>query len=100
MTGKPIVDVKELADVLGVSIQTIRNWVRSGLIPPDTYIKAERTYRFVVDDVVKALRAPRALERAAEQIPEQLELPLGTAASDSYKPTKKPIAIYNDEDNN
>jgi excisionase family DNA binding protein len=96
MTGKPIVDVKEMADTLNVSVQTVRNWVRSGIIPPTAYIKAERTYRFVVDDVVAALRANKMDQRH----PEQLELPLGIAPLENYKPLKEPLVIYNDEDNN
>lgn len=94
MSGKPIVDVKELAAILGVHQQTIRNWIRSELIPPSTYIKAERTYRFVVDDVVAALRA----SQPPAKNPNQLELPLGIAAPEDHTPAKEPIVIYNEEE--
>lgn len=94
MTGKPIVDVKELADLLGVSVQTIRNWVRSELIPPSSYIKVERTYRFVVDDVVAALRA----NAIPDKNPNQMELPLGIAAPEQHAPTRAPIALYDEDE--
>lgn len=85
MSEHPIVDAQELASILGVSVQSVRNWVRSGLIPPSTYIKVERTYRFVVSDVIESLRANRVVP----------ELPEGTA--DQEVPvqarTKQPITI-------
>lgn len=97
MTAKSIVDAQELASILGVHVQSVRNWVNSGIIPPSTYIKGERTYRFVVDDVIDALRASSMPEPAN---PNQLELPLGVAEPD--EPTtahvKQPIAIYEEED--
>lgn len=47
--------IKQIADYFKVSVSTIRNWVRSGTIPEDTYIKAGETYRFNLDRVEKAL---------------------------------------------
>jgi len=49
------VPIKEVADYFNVSVSTIRNWVRSGTIPENTYIKAGETYRFSLDRVENAL---------------------------------------------
>ena len=49
------VPIKDVADYFKVSVSTIRNWIRSGTIPDDTYIKAGETYRFNLDRVEKAL---------------------------------------------
>jgi|DEB0MinimDraft_10_1074344.scaffolds.fasta_scaffold31913_3 excisionase family DNA binding protein len=49
------VPIKDVADYFNVSVSTIRNWIRSGTIPEDTYIKAGETYRFSLDRVENAL---------------------------------------------
>lgn len=76
MSEKSIVDAQELASILGVSVQSVRNWVRSGLIPTSTYIKVERTYRFMVDDVIEALRANNVVPPPEETPAAQEEQPL------------------------
>jgi len=38
-TETPYVGTPEVAKYFQVSITTIRNWIKSGHIPPDTYIK-------------------------------------------------------------
>jgi len=53
--------IKEVAEYFKVSVSTVRNWVRKGTIPTDTYIKAGETYRFNLDLVEGALlTAPEA----------------------------------------
>lgn len=85
MSDKELVDIKALAGRLQVSVNSIRNWVKSGRIPPATYIQINQTRRFYVSDVEAALRADR---------PEtQLALPLAEPA-----PRRQPFIIDNDEE--
>lgn len=57
--------IREVADYFKVSVSTIRNWVRNGTIPADTYIKAGETYRFNLDLVEGALlNTPEGAARA------------------------------------
>ena len=50
------VSLDELAAHVGVKISTVRQWVKRGYIPRNTYIKAGSTYRFCLKDVEAALR--------------------------------------------
>ena len=54
---QPYMAIAALAKHFSVSISTVRNWVRSGQIPPDTYVKVSTTYRFNVAKVEEALLA-------------------------------------------
>ncbi len=56
MSEASYVTLDELADHVGVKVSTIRQWVKRGHIPRQTYIKAGSTYRFCQADVVEALR--------------------------------------------
>ena len=40
---------------LSLAITTLRQWVKTGVIPSDTYIKVGQTYRFNLPAVVHAL---------------------------------------------
>lgn len=79
---EPFVPIEDLAKHFTVSVSTVRAWVRQGLIPADTYIKAGNTYRFSVSKVVNALTAapkdepvkPEPVEEP--HLPVQLELDL------------------------
>lgn len=51
----PYVTIGDTASHLGVSISTIRKWVREVRIPRNTYIKVGNTYRFDVAAVAAAL---------------------------------------------
>ena len=53
------VPIEELAKHLAVSTSTIRGWVRNKHIPENTYIRVVNTYRFNIDDVVRALSADK-----------------------------------------
>lgn len=53
MTGEQLKTRQELAQILGVSVTTIRNWDNQNLIPK---IKIGNTYRYNVDEVLKVAR--------------------------------------------
>lgn len=68
---QPLVPIEDMAKHINVSVSTIRNWVRTGVIPAHTYLKFGNVYRFNIPDVVTALTsAPKEPE------PAQLELNL------------------------
>lgn len=50
------VPITELSEVICTKVTTIRSWVRTGIIPKSTYIKAGNTYRFCVPQVIAALQ--------------------------------------------
>tara|TARA_R110000803_G_scaffold196065_1_gene259344 strand:+ start:415 stop:675 length:261 start_codon:yes stop_codon:yes gene_type:complete len=50
------VPIKDLAEVLNTKVTTLRSWVKTGVIPKSTYIKAANTYRFCVPQVLAALQ--------------------------------------------
>lgn len=98
MTVDAYVSAKELAKLLGVHEQTIRNWVRSGAIPPSTYIKpgvgrrGGGVYRFNVEDVVAALKSigPQGTKTTDASLP--------VAAGAERNPTTNvPIVLYTTE---
>ena len=47
-----LVPIEDLANTLTVSITTVRAWVRTGLIPGDTYVKIGNTYRFDKEAII------------------------------------------------
>jgi excisionase family DNA binding protein len=52
----PLVSIDDLAITLGVSVSTVRSWVRDGEIPRQTYIRVGKTYRFEQEEVINALK--------------------------------------------
>jgi len=76
-----LVPIEDLAKTLTVSITTVRSWVRTGLIPGDTYVKIGNTYRFDKEAILNHFRpqklvtevAPSPLPEASPKM-EQLEL--------------------------
>lgn len=59
----PFVPIEEVAKYFGVSVPTIRVWVRKKDIPENTYIKVGRTYRFHLENLTAAMTtAPKQLE--------------------------------------
>ena len=54
MKGKRLMSIKELAELLGVSIDTVRRAARSGLIP---FTRKGTAYRFDWQKVRQAMRA-------------------------------------------
>lgn len=47
--------IRDLAEHFNISVSTARKWVRTGVIPEDTYFKAHGTYRFDLDRVDRAM---------------------------------------------
>jgi excisionase family DNA binding protein len=47
--------IRDVAGYFTVSVSTVRNWVRAGIIPSSTYIKVGDTYRFSLAKVEEAL---------------------------------------------
>lgn len=72
------VPIEDLASRLNLKANTIRIWVREGKVPKHTYIKVGKTYRFNVNEVVKALTpkedAAEPTVPKDENAPVQLEL--------------------------
>ena len=61
--ASPFVSIEDVAKHLAVSVSTVRNWVRQGDIPKDTYLKVGHVYRFDLAKVVEALtNVPKQLE--------------------------------------
>jgi excisionase family DNA binding protein len=59
----PFVSIEDVAKHFAVSVSTVRNWVRQGEIPKDTYLKVGHVYRFDLLKVVEALtNAPKQME--------------------------------------
>lgn len=48
--------IEQAAENYQVSVSTFRSWVRTGVIPPTSYIKVGRTFRFKISEVDAALR--------------------------------------------
>ena len=45
MSDAKYVTLDELAAHVGVKVSTVRQWVKRGFVPRETYIKAGNTYR-------------------------------------------------------
>ena len=54
MQGKHLMSIKELAELLGVSTDTVRRAARSGVIPST---RDGTAYRFDLEEVRQAMRA-------------------------------------------
>jgi len=50
--------IRGLAEHYGISVSTARKWVRSGVIPEDTYLQVHGTYRFDLERIDRALLPP------------------------------------------
>jgi excisionase family DNA binding protein len=65
------VNLEELAEHVGVKVSTVRQWVKRGFIPRNTYIKAGNTYRFCLADVINALRQEEQPKEQPKEQPEE-----------------------------
>ena len=54
-----LVSIKEVAQNFQVSERLIRNWMKQGRIPKNTYLHINQTYRFDLTAVTKALLSER-----------------------------------------
>lgn len=66
---KSYATIREVAEYFGVSVSTVRNWLREGVIPDTTFIKVKETYRFNIPLVEAALLAARDKKKAAKDAP-------------------------------
>lgn len=65
------VGIDDISKYFKVSVSTVRSWVRTRVLPADTYLKVGRTYRFRKSAVEAALhkRQLEAAEKAAAEAP-------------------------------
>ena len=66
---KSYATIREVAEYFGVSVSTVRNWLREGVIPDTTFIKVKETYRFNMPLVEAALLAAQDKKKAAKDAP-------------------------------
>lgn len=91
--NKTYMNFEELSRYLGVTITTLRSWVRNGSIPRETYIQAGQTYRFHVEDVEAHLRGLRTAKPEKEEpVAEAVEEAVPEVESDEVVET-----VYGDE---
>jgi excisionase family DNA binding protein len=64
----PYVPIEEVAKHLGVSVSTIRKWIKETHIPRSAYIKVGNTYRFDVAAVIAALTPVDSAEENAPAV--------------------------------
>jgi predicted site-specific integrase-resolvase len=75
---KELITIDVLAKNLAISVSSARSWVRQGFIPPDTYVRVAKTYRFDYERVLEALKAHNKSEPTPADMVKtaQLELDL------------------------
>lgn len=56
-TLDPLVPIDDVAAHFGVSLATVRSWLREKRIPHNTYVKIGKTYRFKIGLMEAALLA-------------------------------------------
>lgn len=61
MTQEPYVDTGVVAKFFSVTEPTVRRWVRTGQLPPSTYISVGGVYRFSIQRIIDAL-TPKTVE--------------------------------------
>lgn len=55
MADSPFVTTEQVAEHFNVSLWTVRDWVKRGIIPPSAYIRVSKTQRFKLEAVEAAL---------------------------------------------
>tara|TARA_R100000935_G_C2814174_1_gene156468 strand:- start:758 stop:982 length:225 start_codon:yes stop_codon:yes gene_type:complete len=68
MMAQPFVEIGDVASHFKVSVSTVRAWVRQGQIPPNTYVKLGKTFRFQLDAVADALLNGSAVSESEPEI--------------------------------
>jgi len=66
--AQPFVEIGDVASHFKVSVSTVRAWVRQGQIPPNTYVKLGKTFRFQLDAVADALLNGSAVSESEPEI--------------------------------
>ena len=61
-----LVPIEEVAEYCGVSLSTVRNWLRNGTIPKDIYMKVGKTIRFDLELVLNYLMNYKEEEKESE----------------------------------
>lgn len=70
----PFETTEGVAEYFNVSVWTVRDWVKRGIIPASAYIKVAKTTRFKLDQVEAALVSVMSMdEPEPEQSVEQEE---------------------------
>jgi len=99
------VTLDELAAHVGVKISTVRQWVKRGFVPRETYIKAGNTYRFCLEDVVASLRKEEpkgryeaAIEKAADNLREGDERPFAKRGAVTREMLENIVEKYSKEE--
>jgi len=85
----PFVTIDTVADYFNVSKSTIRNWVKSGVIPTGTYIRLGNTFRFKLDDIESHLTTSSNVVQIKEE-PETIRDLFDEWDEDEDKPTVDP----------
>ena len=67
------VPVDAVADRFGMSVHTVRGWVRRGLVPDELYVKIGNTYRYDVDGLEGHFLGPKNKEVSREETKEEVE---------------------------
>ncbi len=96
MSDAKYVNLEELAEHVGVKVSTVRQWVKRGFIPRNTYIKAGNTYRFCLADVINALRQEEQPEEQPKEQPK--EQPEETPKESSEVPSIEAMLSELDDD--
>jgi len=68
MTEDKYVTLQDVAKHFSVSVSAVRSWMRTGVIPEKSYLRAGNAFRFRIPEVETALReysAQRAAQKAA-----------------------------------
>lgn len=60
--------IRDVAGYFVVSVSTVRNWIRAGIIPASTYIKVGDTYRFNLASVEEALKRASESKTTTKQM--------------------------------
>lgn len=82
--NEPLVTIDEIAKHLKLSVQTIRGWVRRGVIPKGTYIHVGQAYRFHLGKVLHALENNTPTVQPVENDPTPVQLELDFKDDENY----------------
>jgi excisionase family DNA binding protein len=67
MADESYITIDEVAKHYKVSVSTVRSWIRSGAIPQDSYLRAGKTFRFLLSEFDAALRASQNAKQGTKK---------------------------------